>query len=261
LQKRPHAAIDHVVHPWRVFLHPGGIQSTHTKAICQNWPAPMIPTARLRRSANTPQASFLFHEIGGGGGNAGGGVGHSSGDFAGSGDVLRGQDATEFRDQRFLGGGRKALPGATFQSFDLSSPDRLIGRDSQDQRGDSGSQACGLGARATVVDDRAAGGKDGRVVYRADNLNVVERRMWVKSLAPQQINDRSPNCMRAALIIATGSAADVEPACCQNRSKSAVSQRNPASPVDSTKSTGLGGTALRNSWPRRTSSRTTATQG
>jgi hypothetical protein len=24
LQKRPHAAIDHVVHPWPVFLQPGG---------------------------------------------------------------------------------------------------------------------------------------------------------------------------------------------------------------------------------------------
>jgi hypothetical protein len=49
-----------------------------------------------------------------------GGVGHPGGDFAGSSDVLRGEDATEFRDQRFLGGGRKAAPGANFQPFDLS---------------------------------------------------------------------------------------------------------------------------------------------
>ena len=94
--------------------------------LCDPRPAPIIPAARLRRSAKPPAAGEFFQEIGGVG-NAFGGFGHPGGDFAGSGDVLRGEDPAQVRDQRFLGGGRKAPGGAHLQSFDLSSPDRLIG--------------------------------------------------------------------------------------------------------------------------------------
>jgi hypothetical protein len=43
---------------------------------------PIIPTARLRRSANTPEAGEIFHKISSGR-NAGGGFGHPGGDLAG----------------------------------------------------------------------------------------------------------------------------------------------------------------------------------
>ena len=68
----------------------------------QTWPAPIIPTARLRRSANTPEAGEIFHKISGGR-NAFGGFGHPGGDLAGPGDVLRGEDGAQVCDQRFLG--------------------------------------------------------------------------------------------------------------------------------------------------------------
>ena len=82
----------------------------------------------------------------------------------------------EVRDQRFPGGAREAPGGTDFEPFDRSCPESADRTRPKDQRGDSGSQACGRGARATVVDDRAAGGKDGRVVHRAHHLHVVE--MW-----------------------------------------------------------------------------------
>ena len=91
----------------------------------QSWPAPTIPTARLRRSANTPRAGEIFHKISGGR-NAVGGFGHPGGDLAGPGDVLRGEDPAQVRDQRFLGGGRKAPGGADLQPFDRSCPERLL---------------------------------------------------------------------------------------------------------------------------------------
>ena len=40
----------------------------------------------------------------------------------------------QVRDQRFLGGGRKAPAGTHFQSFDPSSPEPLIGQRPEDQR-------------------------------------------------------------------------------------------------------------------------------
>ena len=78
--------------------------------------------ARLRRSANTTEAGEIFHKIGGGR-NAFGGFGHPGGDLAGPGDVLRGEDGAQVRDQRFLGSGRKAPGGAHLQPFDPSCPD------------------------------------------------------------------------------------------------------------------------------------------
>ena len=131
------------------------------------------PDGRLRRSANTPQAGEIFQEISGGR-NAFGGFGHPGGDLAGPGDVLRGEDGAQVRDQRFPGSARKATGGAHLQSFDRSSPERLIAQHPEDQRGNSGAQARGRGARATVVHDRAAGRKDGRVVHRAHHLDVLE---------------------------------------------------------------------------------------
>ena len=92
---------------------------------CQTWPAPIIPTARRRRSANTPEAGEIFQEIGGGR-NAGGGFGHPGGDLAGPGDIFPGQDPAQVRDQRFLGSARKAPGSANFQSFDRSSREHLI---------------------------------------------------------------------------------------------------------------------------------------
>ena len=68
----------------------------------------------------------------------------------------------------------KAPSNADFQLVDRSCPHRLIDRDPKGQRRDSGPHACGRGAGAPVVDDRAASGKDGRVVHRAHNLYVVE---------------------------------------------------------------------------------------
>ena len=65
------------------------------------------PDGRRRRSANTPQAGEIFQEIGGGR-NAFGGFGHPGGDLAGAGDVLRGEDGAQVRDQRFSGSGSKS---------------------------------------------------------------------------------------------------------------------------------------------------------
>ena len=48
------------------------------------------------------EAGEIFHKIGGGR-NAFGGFGHPGGDLAGPGDVLRGEDPAQVRDQRFLG--------------------------------------------------------------------------------------------------------------------------------------------------------------
>ena len=88
----------------------------------------------------------------------------------------------EVGDQRFLGGGRKAPGGADFEPFDLSCPDRLVGPDPEDQRGDSGSHACGRGARATVVDDRAAQRERWpRGSPRPQPLRGRNAGMWVKS--------------------------------------------------------------------------------
>ena len=90
-----------------------------------NWPAPITrrPPSPL---SNTPLAGEIFQKISGGR-NAFGGFGHPGGDLAGPGDVLRGEDGAQVRDQRFLGSGRKAPGGAHLQSFDRSSPERLIG--------------------------------------------------------------------------------------------------------------------------------------
>ena len=59
-----------------------------------------------------------------------------------------------------------------------------------------------------MVDHRAAGRKDGRVIQRTHYLDVVEMGTPLKSFAPLQINARSPNCAQAALIMATVSAGD-----------------------------------------------------
>src|ERR1700739_2294018 len=83
--------------PGEFFSSPAAIPSTHAKAIGQTWPAPMIPTARHRQSANTPKAGEVFHKIGGVG-NAFGGFGHPGGELAGPSDVLRGEDGAQVRD-------------------------------------------------------------------------------------------------------------------------------------------------------------------
>ncbi|COX52084.1 Uncharacterised protein [Mycobacterium tuberculosis] len=57
--------------------------------------------------------------------------------------------------------------------MDGTGPDRLIGHVPENQRGHSRSQAGGGGTGATVVDDRAALGKDGRIVDQADTFHVV----------------------------------------------------------------------------------------
>ena len=53
-------------------------------------------------------------------------------------------------------------PVPTFSRLIRAAQIRLIGQCPEDQGGDSGAQACGRGARATVVHDRAASRKDGR---------------------------------------------------------------------------------------------------
>ena len=68
----------------------------------------------------------------------------------------------------------KRRPEPTFKSFDPSCRDRRIGPRPKDQHGDSGAQACGHGAHATVVHDRAAGRKGNRVVHRTHHLDVVQ---------------------------------------------------------------------------------------
>ena len=88
-----------------------------------SWPAPIISTARRRRSANTPQPAEIFHKISGGR-NSFSGFGHPGADLAGAGQILRRKDGTQIRDQRFLGSGRKTPGGAHLQPFDPSSPER-----------------------------------------------------------------------------------------------------------------------------------------
>ena len=68
------------------------------RQICPTWSAPIIPAARLRRSAKAPQASDVLQEIGGVG-NAFGGLGHPGGDLTGSSDVSRGENGAQVRDQ------------------------------------------------------------------------------------------------------------------------------------------------------------------
>jgi hypothetical protein len=92
------AATDHVVHRWQVCLQPGADPYQPTRG---NWPAldgGDYPTARRRRSADNASAGEIFQEIGGGR-NAGGGFGHSGGDLTGPGDILRGEDGAQVRDQ------------------------------------------------------------------------------------------------------------------------------------------------------------------
>ena len=74
-------------------------------------------TTRRTRSADRPQTSEILHKIRGRR-NAVGGFGHPSGDLAGSGERIAGRGSTQVRDQRFLGGGRKAPGGTHFQPFD-----------------------------------------------------------------------------------------------------------------------------------------------
>ena len=122
---------------------------------------------------NAPEAGSVFQEIGGLGG-AFGGCSHLGGDLTGSSGALRSEDGPQIRHQRFLGGVGEAPSKADFQFADRSCPQRLIDRDRKDQRRGSGPDARERGAGPPVVDDSAADGKDGRVVYRAHNLNVVE---------------------------------------------------------------------------------------
>jgi hypothetical protein len=49
--------------------------------------------------------------------------------------MLRGEDPAQVRNQRFRGSGRKAPSGAHLQSFDCSSPVRLIRQRPEDQGG------------------------------------------------------------------------------------------------------------------------------
>jgi hypothetical protein len=117
----------------------------------------IIRTARLRGSANTPQADEISTRSAALATLANG-LGHPGGDLAGSGDVSRGEvRRSATRDFRVVV--EKARPGVNLQSFDLSRPDRMIGQPGKDQRGDSGAQTRARAARATVVDDHAAGGK------------------------------------------------------------------------------------------------------
>ncbi len=119
MPKRPHAAIDHVVHRWRVFVQPGGDPINPRRGNGSDVPAPIISTD-LRRSANTPQAGEVFHKIGGVG-NPLCGFGHPGGELAGSGDVVRGEDGAQVRDQRLLGSGQKA-PGGVHPFVRSSRP-------------------------------------------------------------------------------------------------------------------------------------------
>lgn len=59
-----------------------------------------------------------------------------------------------------------------------------------------------------MMDDRATGGENFRVVDHADDLDVVQLGTLLKSLQPEQINARSPNSAQAAPIILTVSAGD-----------------------------------------------------
>jgi hypothetical protein len=89
----------------------GGDPIKARRGECPTWSAPIVPAARLRRSANAPPAGGVFQEIGGAG-NAFGGFGHLGGDLTGSSDVLRREDGAQVRHQCFLGGGREVPRGA-----------------------------------------------------------------------------------------------------------------------------------------------------
>jgi hypothetical protein len=119
---------------------PAAIQSTHAEAIGQTGPALIIPTARLRRSPNTPQAGEVFDKICCDR-NTFGRFGHPGGDLAGPSDILRGEDGAQVRDQR------------SSVVAEKRRPDLLIGQRPEDQRGDFSAQSRGQGARATVVDN------------------------------------------------------------------------------------------------------------
>ena len=83
---------------------------------------------RRRQSANTPPADGLLEEIGGGGARWRWDLVIRAAVSRAQGDVLRGEDLAEFRDERFSRS-RKASGGADFQPLDLSCPHRLIGPD------------------------------------------------------------------------------------------------------------------------------------
>ena len=103
-------------------------------------------------------------------------------------DVI--QKAAELCAERISCGGRKAPSRADFQPSDHSCPDRLIGPSPEDQRGDTGPHAYGCGARATMVNDRAASGKDGRIVHWAHDFYVVA--LWCAvEIACSGANQRS----------------------------------------------------------------------
>ncbi len=53
-----------------------------------------------------------------------------------------------------------------------------------------------------MVNDRAAGGKTATWPTVSTILTWSACRMWLKSLVPDQINARSPNCAQALLIMA-----------------------------------------------------------
>ena len=113
----------------------------------------IIQAARLLQSANTSQTGEILDKISSSP-KAGGRFGHPGGELAGSGDVIRGKDGAEVRDERLLGSGRKMPSRAHLQSFDPSSPDRLIEVRRKDQRGHAGAQA---DARADRGDRAQAG--------------------------------------------------------------------------------------------------------
>jgi len=102
-------------------------------------------------------ADSVFQEIGGAG-NAGRGLGHPGGELPGRGDAVGRQNRPQVGNQRLSRGAREAAAPADFQSPNLGRPDRLIGRDPQNQGGHTRSQAGGRRPRATVVDDGATGG-------------------------------------------------------------------------------------------------------
>jgi hypothetical protein len=140
-------------------------------------------------------AGEIFQEIGGVG-NAFGGFGRLGGDLASPGDKFGVDDPAQVCDRRFPASGRKAPPRANLQSFDASCLDRLIGRHPKDQHGDSGAQARGYGAHATVVHDRAAGRKDGRVIHCVHHLEVVGMGDLTE-VSPAGADQRPPAQLRA----------------------------------------------------------------
>ena len=141
----------------------------------------------LRRSANTLEAGEIFHKIGGGR-NAFGGFGHPGGEFAGPGEALRGEDGAKVRDQRFsvVVEKRRAVPTFSRLTRAPQAPDRATSRGSRWGLRRAGPRR---GARAAVVHDRAAGGKDGRIIHRAHHLDVLEMRD-VAEVGPGGANQR-----------------------------------------------------------------------